>query len=40
MVMNDLLAFLGGFLEWWQMLGIVAVIGMIVGLKIYRSKQM
>ena len=40
MIMNDLLALFGDFLEWWQVGGIAVVIGLIIGLKIYKSKQM
>ena len=40
MITNDLLALFGGFLELWQVIGIVVVIGLIIGLKIYKSKQM
>ncbi len=40
MIMNDLLALFGGFLELWQVGGIVVVIGLIIFLKIWKSKQM
>ena len=39
MMMNELLALLFG-LQWWQIGGFAVVIGMVIGLKIYRSKQM
>ena len=44
MIMNDLLSFplalILGIFEWWQVGGIVVVVGMLVGLKIYKNKQM
>lgn len=44
MIMNDglqmPLAAAFWIFEWWQVGGIFVVIGMIIGLKIYRSKQM